>query len=104
MTTFRPCPSYPGYSASRDGTIQRDTSEKLGKRGNQLQRPATVIAHVGRDHAYVTLSGKFVRWSAMVADAWADDDRPAPLYRDSVVITLAEYREWLRKRAGQPAG
>lgn len=97
MTEFRPCPSFPGYSAARDGTIQRDATTRVGKRGNQLQRPAQIIAHVGRDRAYVTLAGKFVRWSTMVEDAWPNDGRPEPLYRDGRVLTVQEWAAELRK-------
>lgn len=97
MTDFQSCPSFPGNSAARDGTIQRDASTKIGKRGNQLQRPAQIIAHVGRDRAYVTLAGKFVRWSTMVEDAWPDDGRPEPLYHGARVLTVAEWIAELRK-------
>lgn len=98
MTIYRTCPSYPAYEAARDGSIRRLPWVKVTKTGKRIDQPGSSISHVGRDRAYVTLGGTFVRWQALVDDAWPDDDRPTSSYPNGVVMTVAEYWEMLRSR------
>lgn len=91
MMEFRSCPSYPGYSAARDGTCRRDERARVLKDGSTKMLAEKIIKHVGRDQAYVTLEGTFIRWMALVEDAWPEDDRPRPSYPNGVVLTVQEW-------------
>lgn len=112
MTEFRPCPSYPGYSATHDGEVCRDPHDWQTKTGRTAHRPAKLFTHVGRGAAYVTLSGMFVRWSEMVADAWGSaaepvafdpfnpfaGPRPVSDFVGGRVVTVAEWRAEIASR------
>lgn len=94
MVFFRPCPSYPGYSASDCGQVRRDPFVTRSKSGSEYEAKGKVLKRLGYQQSYVALIGlglERVKWRVVVADAWPDGGRPEPSYADGRVLTLAEY-------------
>jgi hypothetical protein len=87
---FRPAPSFPGYSASRCGTIRRDPWTTTNKLGKTLHRPARIVSRITSKPTHVMVDNRWTKWKSLVEDAWRDDDRPKPV-PGGRVITLAEW-------------
>lgn len=82
----------------------RDQWSSITKTGKTRVNPARELTRLQK--YYVLLGdGKWIRWDAMVADAWEgpvihSGDRPAPTYRSGRVVTVREYFEMVERRLG----
>jgi hypothetical protein len=95
---FRPAPSYPGYSASRDGTIRRDPWAITTKLGKTLHRPARIVSRITSKPTHVMVDNKWTKAESLVEDAWRDDDRPKPIPGGRVITLQEHWAELIAKR------
>lgn len=75
MRVFRPCPSYPGYSAALCGAIRRDPWVSRTKLDRALHRPALILRPTGPGRRYVYVRSVLTLRATLVADAWPDATR-----------------------------
>lgn len=100
---FRPCPSFPGHSASEDGRILRHAFTSIAKTGRVQIKNERILTIVDRQS--IVIDRQYVRVAWLVEDAWVApvgnwkerrqerklSGKVRSSYRDGRIVTARDY-------------
>jgi hypothetical protein len=90
---FKPCPSFPGYSASRAGFVRRDEWYSYTKRGKMRVHDAKVLSTIEKYYGHVIVDRRPVSTKIFRDDAWPlpYGPRPPSSYSYGRCVSVAEW-------------